>query len=55
MDGIYIWLWIILANAGAIIALSVLGGDTSAMGERLRRPAEPEALPPEASRPRTMR
>lgn len=32
--GIYLWLWIIVANAAAILALSAVGGSTSAMGRR---------------------
>lgn len=38
ISGIYIWLWIILANAAAIGFLSNVGGSTSAMGMRDRMP-----------------
>ncbi len=36
MSGIYIWMWIIVANAGALVALSTVGGSTSSMTSRDR-------------------
>jgi hypothetical protein len=33
--GLYLWLWILIGNAIAIIGLSSIGGTTSAMGSGL--------------------
>lgn len=44
MSGAYIWLWIILANAAAIVALTWVGGSTSAMTSRDQRSSEDDRV-----------
>lgn len=45
--GLYLWLWIILANLGAIILLSGIGGGTTSMGQhRDEGVRQPDGQPP---------
>ncbi len=39
--GLYLWLWLIVAPAVAFVAMSGIGGNSSAMGARDLRRASP--------------